>query len=563
MVQQYVIVGGNAAGMSTATRLRRLDETAEIIVLEQGEHVSYASCGLPYHLSGTVPEEQLAVMGVDQLSAAFDLDIRTGVTATEIDPDAATVSVTDADGEAMTIAYDDLVVATGAEPLIPPMFDLDELEHCHTLRTVSDATGIRDDVADAERALVIGGGYIGLEVAENLHEAGHDVVVAELLDQVMPNTLGPEMAAMVESHLRDEGIDLRLETGVDDLTEPGDGTVVATMDDTDHTFDLVVVATGVTPRTELAESAGVELHDSGAIAVNERMRTTVESIHAVGDAAAPPAARADGNAWVPLGGPANRMGRVAANDIAGHDDQLDPVLDTAIAKVFELDVGTVGDTAATLDERGEAFEAVYTSQPNHAEYYPGATEIQFKLLFDPDDGTLFGAQAIGEDGVDKRTDVLATAIAHEDTVFDIRDYDLAYAPPYSAAKDPVNMLGMIGANVVEGVADIVHLDAFLERKDDATVIDTRPPEMREAQGWIDGDENVPLGELREWATDADPDGEVFTYCKIGKSSYMATRVLAEHGIEARSLTGGYYRYEAAAGNDADDETDPELVTAEQ
>ncbi|MDB9253888.1 rhodanese-like domain-containing protein [Halorubrum ezzemoulense] len=253
------------------------------------------------------------------------------------------------------------------------------------------------------------------------------------------------------------------------------------------------------------------------------------------------------------------MGRVAANDIAGRDDRLDPVLDTSIAKVFDLDVGTVGDTAAALDEAGQAYEAVYTSQPNHAEYYPGASEIDFKLLFDPDDGTLFGAQAIGESGVDKRIDVLATAIAHRDTVFDIRDYDLAYAPPYSAAKDPVNMLGMIGANVVEGIADVVHLDEFLERKDEATVIDTRPPEMREAQGRIDGDENVPLGELREWAADANPDGEVFTYCKIGKSSYMATRVLAEYGITARSLTGGYYRYEYAA---TDDDERLESVPAE-
>jgi len=253
------------------------------------------------------------------------------------------------------------------------------------------------------------------------------------------------------------------------------------------------------------------------------------------------------------------MGRVAANDIAGRDDRLDPVLDTSIAKVFDLDVGTVGDTAAALDKAGQAYEAVYTSQPNHAEYYPGASEIDFKLLFDPDDGTLFGAQAIGESGVDKQIDVLATAIAHRDTVFDIRDYDLAYAPPYSAAKDPVNMLGMIGANVVEGIADIVHLDEFLERKDEATVIDTRPPEMREAQGRIDGDENVPLGELREWAADANPDGEVLTYCKIGKSSYMATRVLAEYGITARSLTGGYYRYEYAA---TDDDERLESVPAE-
>ena len=549
MSQQYVVIGGNAAGMSTATRLRRLDETAEIVVLERGENISYASCGLPYHLSGTVSEDDLTVMGSEQLAAAFDLDIRTGVAATNVDPDTQTVSVTAADGEPAAIAYDNLVIATGAKPLVPPMFDLSELEHCHTLRTVPDATAIREGMTGDERALVIGGGYIGLEVAENLSEAGNDVVVAELLEQVMPNTLGPEMAARVESRLRDRGVDLQLGTGVDSLAEPGDGMVVATTDGSKETFDLVVVATGVTPRTELAESAGVELHDSGAVAVYDRMRTSAPSIHAVGDVAAPPAARTDGNAWVPLGGPANRMGRVAANDIAGRDDRLDPVLDTSIAKVFDLDVGTVGDTAAALDEAGQAYEAVYTSQPNHAEYYPGASEIDFKLLFDPDDGTLFGAQAIGESGVDKRTDVLATAIAHRDTVFDIRDYDLAYAPPYSAAKDPVNMLGMIGANVVEDIADIVHLDEFLERKDEATVIDTRPPEMREAQGRIDGDENVPLGELREWAADANPDGEVFTYCKIGKSSYMATRVLAEYGITARSLTGGYYRYEYAATDD--------------
>ena len=549
MSQQYVVIGGNAAGMSTATRLRRLDETAEIVVLERGENISYASCGLPYHLSGTVSEDDLTVMGSEQLAAAFDLDIRTGVAATNVDPDRQTISVTTADGEPAAIAYDDLVLATGAKPLVPPMFDLSELEHCHTLRTVPDATTIREGMTGDERALVIGGGYIGLEVAENLSEAGNDVVVAELLEQVMPNTLGPEMAARVESRLRDRGVDLRLGTGVDSLTEPGDGTVAATTGGSRETFDLVVVATGVTPRTELAESAGVELHDSGAVAVDDRMRTSTSSIHAVGDVAAPPAARTDGNAWVPLGGPANRMGRVAANDIAGLDDRLDPVLDTSIAKVFDLDVGTVGDTAAALDEAGRAYEAVYTSQPNHAEYYPEASEIDFKLLFDPDDGTLFGAQAIGESGVDKRTDVLATAIAHRDTVFDIRDYDLAYAPPYSAAKDPVNVLGMIGANVVEDIADVVHLDEFLERKDEVTVIDTRPPEMREAQGRIDGDENVPLGELREWAANANPDGEVFTYCKIGKSSYMATRVLAEYGITARSLTGGYYRYEYAATND--------------
>ena len=548
MGKQYLIVGGNAAGMSAATRLRRLDETADIIVIESTANVSYASCGLPYHLSDTVPESELAVMGVDQLSAAFDLDIRTEETVTNIVPDTQQITVKPDNGAAYELAYDELVLATGAKPLVPPMFDVEAIDGCHTLRTVEDAVSVRAQVDDAERALVIGGGYIGIEVAENLQEAGHEVVVAELLEQVMPNTLGPEMAALVETTLQNEGVDLRLGTGVSELAQAEDGSIIATMDDEGQAFDLVVIATGVTPRTELAEAAGIDLHESGAIAVDSRLRSSEPSIHAVGDAVAVPSVFGE-QAWIPLGGPANRQGRVAANDIAGHDDELAPVLDTAIAKVFDLDVGTVGQTAATLDEMGQDYEAIYTSEPNHAKYYPGANDIHFKLLFDPDDGTILGAQTIGEAGVDKRVDVLATAISHGSTVFDIRDLDLAYAPPYSAAKDPVNVLGMIGANVVEGVADIIHLDEFTEIHETATVIDTRPPEMRDAQGSIPGDEHVPLGTLRSWLDDTEIDGEVVTYCKIGKSSYMATRVLQEQGIEARSLTGGYYRYRAAETDD--------------
>ncbi|MFW6320647.1 MAG: FAD-dependent oxidoreductase [Halohasta sp.] len=549
MSRQVLIVGGNAAGMSTATRLRRLDEAAEITVIEATDHVSYASCGLPYHLSDTVPESELAVMGTDQLSAAFDLEIRTGERVTDIAPDAQHATVETGDGDSDELAYDELVLATGAEPLVPPMFDVEAIEHCHTLRTVEDAVGIRQQVEDAERALVIGAGYIGIEVAENLQEAGHEVVVAELLDQVMPNTLGAEMASLVEQHVESHGVELQLGAGVEELTEADDGTITAAMaSGEDREFDLVVIATGVRPRTELAEAAGLELHDSGAIAVDSRMRTAEPSIHAVGDAVAVPSA-VGGRAWIPLGGPANREGRVAANDIAGHDDELDPVLDTAIAKVFDLDVGTVGHTADSLEEAGLPYEAIYTAEPDHAGYYPGASDIHFKLLFDPDDGRLLGAQAVGEAGVDKRIDVLATAIAHEDTVFDIRDLDLAYAPPYSAAKDPVNVLGMIGANVIEGVADIIHLEEFLEAREEATVVDTRPPEMREAQGSIPGDEHVPLGKLRSWAADREADGEILTYCKIGKSSYMATRILQHEGFEARSLTGGYYRYRAATRQD--------------
>ena len=550
MGSHCLIVGGNAAGMSTATRLRRVDEATDITIVESTDTVSYASCGLPYHLSDTVVESDLAVMGVDQLSAAFDLDIRTEETVTDVAPAEQRATITPSDGESYELTYDDLVLATGAEPLVPPMFDVDALDGCHTLRTVEDAIAIRDRVDDAEEALVIGGGYIGVEVAENLHEAGHDVVVAELLDHVMPNTLGPEMATRVERHLTDHGVELQLGVGVESLTQTDDGSITASMDGaTDRTFDLVVIATGVRPRTGLADAIGLDRHESGAVVVDDRLRTSEPSIHAVGDAVAAPSALGEGHAWIPLGGPANRQGRVAANDIAGHEDALDPVLDTAIAKVFDLDVGTVGFTEADLTEADRPYETVYTAEPSHAEYYPGAVDIHFKLLFDPDDGTVLGVQAIGEEGVDKRIDVLATAISHGDTVFDIRDLDLAYAPPYGAAKDPVNVLGMIGANVLSDVASVIHLEEFLEERETATVVDTRPPAMREAQGSIPGDEHVPLGRLRSWAADRDGDDTVLTYCKIGKSSYMASRILEHEGIDARSLTGGYYRYELAASAD--------------
>ncbi len=550
MATQYVIVGGNAAGMSTAARLRRLEETAEIIVIERGEHVSYASCGLPYHLSDTVPESELAVIGADQLQAAFDIDVRTEETVTDLDAETQEVTVAPAGEDSYTLAYDELVLAPGAEPIVPPMFDLDTLEHCYTMRTVPDATAIRSDIDDATRALVIGGGYIGIEVAENLHEAGLSVTVAELLDHVMPNTLDADTAAIVEDHLQAHDINLRTGTGVDSLSEDANGVVTAAIGDETHEFDLAVIATGIAPRTDLAEAAGLEIHESGAIAVDGTMTTSDPAIHAVGDVAAVPTAPDGELGWVPLGGPANREGRVAANDIAGHDDELAPVLDTAIAKVFDLTVGTVGMTEAALEEAGRSYEAIFTIESSHAEYYPDAAELNLKLLFDDTDGTILGAQVIGGDGTAKRTDVLATALAHDDTVYDIRDLDLAYAPPYSDAKDPVNILGMIGTNVLEGVANIVQVEEFAEKRSDTTVIDTRPRAMREAQGHIEGTENVPLAQLRDWIAETDlaDEDEVLTYCAIGKGSYVATRVLNQHGIDSRSLTGGYLRYEAVYGD---------------
>jgi NADPH-dependent 2,4-dienoyl-CoA reductase/sulfur reductase-like enzyme/rhodanese-related sulfurtransferase len=554
MSQRIVIVGGNAGGMSTATRLRRLEEDADVVVLEAGDYVSYASCGLPYHLDGTIPEDDLAVLTPEMVGSMFDLDIRTKHEATGVDTESRTVTVRSPDGRER-LSYDSLVLATGATPIEPPIDGLDEVE-THSVRTIDDVAAIRERVEDdgVDRALVVGGGYIGLEVTETLHEAGLSVTTAEMESQVMPRTLGPAMAAHVHNHVRDTGVDLRLETIVSAL-RPGEATTVEFGDGETTTVDLVVLAAGVSPRTELAEDAGLDIHDSGATHVDEQLRTSAPDVYALGDAAAVPAVGGE-PAWVPLGGPANRQGRVLGTVLAGREDHLDPVYDTAVAKVFDLAVGAVGETEASIGDE-EELEKVYVYPPNHAEYYPAAERFWLKLLFDPTDGTVLGAQSVGRDGVDKRIDVVATAMQNGATVSELAQLDLAYAPPYSSAKDPVNMVGMVAENVLEGLVDLVHwhdLDG-----EDRPLLDCRPQEMRTAEGHIPDALNVPLPALRD-QTEELPD-EVVTYCKMGQTSYAAGRLLEQHGIDAASLSGGYALYDAVQ-RDREARADPPLVAGD-
>lgn len=554
MSQRIVIVGGNAGGMSTATRLRRLEEDADVVVLEAGDYVSYASCGLPYHLDGTIPEDDLAVLTPEMVGSMFDLDIRTKHEATGVDTESRTVTVRSPDGRER-LSYDSLVLATGATPIEPPIDGLDEVE-THSVRTIDDVAAIRERVEDdgVDRALVVGGGYIGLEVTETLHEAGLSVTTAEMRSQVMPRTLGPAMAAHVHNHVRDTGVDLRLETIVSAL-RPGEATTVEFGDGETTTVDLVVLAAGVSPRTELAEDAGLDIHDSGATHVDEQLHTSAPDVYALGDAAAVPAVGGE-PAWVPLGGPANRQGRVLGTVLAGREDHLDPVYDTAVAKVFDLAVGAVGETEASIGDE-EELEKVYVYPPNHAEYYPAAERFWLKLLFDPTDGTVLGAQSVGRDGVDKRIDVVATAMQNGATVSELAQLDLAYAPPYSSAKDPVNMVGMVAENVLEGLVDLVHwhdLDG-----EDRPLLDCRPQEMRTAEGHIPDALNVPLPALRD-QTEELPD-EVVTYCKMGQTSYAAGRLLEQHGIDAASLSGGYALYDAVQ-RDREARADPPLVAGD-
>jgi NADPH-dependent 2,4-dienoyl-CoA reductase/sulfur reductase-like enzyme/rhodanese-related sulfurtransferase len=553
MSRRVVIVGGNAGGMSTATRLRRLDEAVDIVVVEAGDNVSYASCGLPYHLDGTIPEDDLAVLTPEKVGAMFDLDVRTNHEAVEVDTESRTVSVRSPDGREQ-LSYDSLVLAPGAAPIKPPIEGLDAVE-THSVRTIKDVTAIRERIEDDDigQALVVGGGYIGLEVTETLHEAGLAVTTAEMEAQVMPRTLGPAMAAHVHNHIRDTGVDLRLDTVVSALRSGG-STTVEFSDGEETSVDIVVLAAGVSPRTELAEDAGLDIHDSGAIRVDDQLRTSATDVYALGDAAAVPATGGE-HAWVPLGGPANRQGRVLGTVLAGREDHLDPVYDTAIAKVFDLTVGAVGDTET--DVCGSELEKVYVYPPTHAEYYPAARRFWLKLLFDPSDGTVRGAQSVGREGVDKRIDVVATAMQNGTRVSELAQLDLAYAPPYSSAKDPVNLAGMAAENVVEGLVDLVHwhdLDG-----EDRPLLDCRPPEMRTADGHISDALNVPLPALRD-RTDELPD-EVVTYCKMGQTSYVAGRLLEQHGIEAASLSGGYALYDAVQ-RDRAARADPPLVTGD-
>jgi NADPH-dependent 2,4-dienoyl-CoA reductase/sulfur reductase-like enzyme/rhodanese-related sulfurtransferase len=537
MSKRVVIVGGNAGGMSTATRLRRLDEAADIVVLERGDHVSYASCGLPYHLDGTIPEAELAVLTLETVEGMFDLDVRTNHQATEIDTDSQTVTVRSPDGRE-DLSYDSLVLSPGAAPIEPPIDGIDEVE-THSVRSIDDVSTIRERVEapGVDRALVVGGGYIGLEVTETLYESGLAVTTAEMESQVMPRTLGPAMAATVHNRIRDAGVDLRLDSIVSAF-HPGEETSVEFADGETMTVDLVVLAAGVSPRTDLAEDADLDIHESGAIHVDEQLATSEPDVYALGDAAAVPAV-GGGRAWVPLGGPANRQGRVLGTVLAGQEDRVNPVLDTAVAKVFDLTVGTVGETESPVGG-DDGLEKVYVYPPAHAEYYPGAERFWLKLLFDPTDGTVHGVQCVGRNGVDKRTDVAATAMQNGATVSELAQLDLAYAPPYSSAKDPVNMAGMAAENVVEGLVDLCHWHD-LGDEEVPPLVDCRPPEMRTAEGHIPDAFNVPLPELRDQTAQL-PD-EVVTYCKMGQTSYAAGRVLEQYGIRAQSLSGGYALYE--------------------
>ncbi len=536
---RVVIVGGVAGGMSTATRLRRLDESVTITVFERSSHVSYANCGLPYFVGGVIEDEDdLLLQTPESLFERFRLDVWVDTEVVAIDPAAREVTVRSTqDGSSSRIPYDMLVLSPGATPMRLPIPGFDRVR---SLRTVEDAERLADDVTDGPRtAVVIGAGFVGLETAENLAHRGIAVTIVEAAPQVL-TPLDPELAILVAAELVAHGI--AVETGVAVAKVSETGVVLA--DGREIAGALVVGAIGVRPDAQLAKLAGLDLGPSGGITVDENGRTSDRDIYAVGDAVEKHDSVGGGSSLIALANIANRQGRRVADDICGLTVRPTHSLGTAIVKVFGVTAAMTGWNEGRLRVAGRQFRAIHSHPMSHATYYPGAEPMSLKLLFDPDDGTILGAQGVGGAGVDKRIDVLATAMAAGLRADALADLELAYAPPFSSAKDPVNMLGYMAENVLSGECDVVgpdELDDVLEMG--WTLIDVRTP-AEHAKGSIPHSINLPLDSLREDIPSVG-DGPFVVYCEVGQRGHTATSLLHELGMKARNLDGGYRTWRAA------------------
>ncbi|NGQ95923.1 CoA-disulfide reductase [Brevibacillus sp. SYP-B805] len=548
MSRKIVIVGGVAGGATAAARLRRLNEHDHIILFERGEHISFANCGLPYYIGEKITQRQkLLVQTVEGMSARFHLDIRNLSEVIRINRDRQTVSVRDLrSGEIYEEGYDILILSPGAKPIKPPLSGIEEAEALFTLRNIPDTDAIKEYV-DSRRpghAVVIGGGFIGVEMAENLRERGLGVTLVEMADQVLP-PLDLEMAALVHDHLRSKGVELILADGVQALADKGKRVKLAS--GREIATDMIILAIGVQPESNLAKEAGLELGVRGTIRVNESLQTSDPSIYAIGDAIEVKDWINGQPTMVPLAWGANRQGRLVADHINGRRAAYKGALGTAIVKVFDLTVAITGNNEKTLKKLGMPYEAIHIHPASHAGYYPGAAQLSLKLLFEPKTGRILGAQAVSAEGADKRIDVIATAIKGGLTVFDLADLELAYAPPYSSAKDPVNLAGYVASNIAEGLVEIVQwheIDRLVA--DGGLLIDVREPVERE-KGYIPGSINIPLGELRSRLADIPKDRTVYVSCQVGLRGYIAARILSQHGFRVKNVDGGYKTYASVYG----------------
>lgn len=537
---KLIVIGGVAAGASAAARARRLDEKAEIVMFERGEFISFANCGLPYHVGGSIPDrDHLIVMSPEKFSGRTAIDVRIRHEVTAINRERRTVSVRDLARETtFEEGYDRLIIATGARPIMPDLPGADDPDVMQ-LWTIPDMDRINARIdAGARHVTVVGGGFVGVEIAENLREREVATSLVELQDQVMPN-LDVEMARPLAAELRDHGVQLHLSrrvSAIDRQAAASTGAARLTVrlsDGSSFDTDLVLMSVGVRPNSELAREAGLRISDRGGIVVDDRLRTSDPEIFAVGDAISVTDLVSGQPAQIPLAGPANRQGRIAADNALGRDSIYRGTLGTSIVKVFSLTAAGVGMTERRLTAAGRTFRKLYLHPFSHATYYPGASQLSIKLLFG-DDGAILGAQAVGSDGVDKRIDVLATAMRAGLTVYDLEELELAYAPPYGSAKDPVNFAGMIAGNVLRGDSDLVHWDNLPA---DCVLLDVREPAEREA-GHVPDSAFIPLGQLRDRLDELPRDRPIAVYCAVGLRGYLAERVLKQHGFRAANVSGG-------------------------
>lgn len=548
---KVVIVGGVAGGASAAARLRRLDENCEIVLFEKGEYISFANCGLPYYIGGVIKEkERLFVQTPEAMKSRFNIDVRVKSEVLKIDRDKKCVEVFDsAANRNYTETYDKLILSPGAAPIKPGIPGVDG-PGVFTLRNVPDTYSIKEyaERNNIKNAVVVGGGFIGLEIAENLHEMQMDVSIVELSNQVM-GPLDYEMAAILQEHMNDKGVRLHLNDGLKAINhfedhmeaELNSGEIIKTC--------MVVLGIGVRPEVKLAKDAGLEIGERGGIKVDNSLKTSDKDIYAVGDAIEVEDFISGKNSLIPLAGPANKQGRIAADNICGRDEKYEGTQGTSVLKVFDMTAASTGDNEKLLKRFNIPYKKSYTHSASHASYYPGSTTISLKLLFSPDDGRILGAQAVGFDGVEKRIDVLATAIRAGMTVYDLEKLELSYAPPYSSAKDPVNMAGYTASNILKGDCHVIHFDeiAGLDR-DKTMLVDVRTP-MEYSMGTIDGAANIPLDEIRNRLDEFPGDKDIIIFCQVGLRGYIACRILMQKGYNnVRNLSGGYRTYSAVFHN---------------
>ena len=540
MAKRILIVGGVAGGASAAARLRRLDETAEIIMFERGDYISFANCGLPYYIGGEIKDrDDLLLQTPESFKKRFNIEVRVRNEVTGIDPGKKQINVKNlSSGETYTESYDKLILSPGAEPVRPPIPGIDS-DRIFTLRNVPDTDLINDyiDKHKPKRAVIVGAGYIGLEMAENLRLRGMLVAVVEMVDQVLP-VMDKEMTCFIQQELHKHNVALWLNDAVANFQPSDSRLMVGLKSGMELSCDIAILAMGVKPEVNLARQAKLDIGETGGIKVNKQLQTSDLDIYAIGDAIEVRDFALDNPTLIPLAGPANKQGRMVADNICGGNRQYNGTQGTSILKVFDLTVAMTGASEKALAKTNMEYEKLYIHPANHVSYYPGAEQMHVKLLFTRPEGKILGAQIIGSRGVDRRIDILAVAIRAGMTVFDLQELELAYAPPYGSGKDAVNMAGFAASNILDGIVDVVHWNQL--NKDDY-ILDVRSTgEFK--KGNVPSSVNVPVDEIRNRFAELPKNTVINAYCAVGLRSYIACRILTQNGFIARNISGGYITY---------------------